>query len=35
VLDGWKARVEAIRDLLEGFEPVTLEMVKEVGPVGR
>ena len=29
--DGWQARVAPIRELLERFEPATLELVVEVG----
>jgi quinol monooxygenase YgiN len=28
-LDGWKERVARIRDMLESFEPATLELVAE------
>lgn len=29
-LDGWRERIGAIRELLEGFEPATLEAVVEL-----
>jgi heme-degrading monooxygenase HmoA len=30
-LPGWEERVERLRELLDGFEPSTLELVAEVG----
>ncbi len=33
--DGWKERVARIRDLLDGFEPSTLEVVVERDDPGR
>jgi heme-degrading monooxygenase HmoA len=33
-LPGWGERVARIRDLLESFEPATLEAVVELGQVG-
>ena len=29
-LDGWQERVRGLRDLLDGFEPSTLELIAEL-----